>query len=207
MSAEDRHYMDIALRLGRKGLGRVAPNPSVGAVVVSPGGRIAGRGWTGEGGRPHAEPVALARAGNDARGGTLYVTLEPCNHSGRTPPCTEAVLAAGIARVFVGVADPNPKVRGGGARRLRRRGVKVEVGLEAERCRELLAPFAKRVITGMPLVTLKLAATLDGRIATRSGDSRWITGPEARRRAGRTVVGSGRAGRPADVSQPTGDAS
>jgi len=180
----DSAYMLQAVRLARRGLGRTSPNPPVGAVVVSRG-RVVGKGYHMRAGAAHAEVVALRDAGAKARGATLYVTLEPCNHTGRTPPCTEAVLEAGVRRVVIGVRDPNPEVSGGGCARLRRRRVEVEVGVEAERCGELLAAFAKRITTGLPLVTLKLAATLDGRIATRTGDSRWITGDRARRRVHR----------------------
>ncbi len=176
----DAEHMRLAIRLARKGLGRTSPNPPVGAVVVQ-AGRIVGKGYHRRAGMPHAEVEALADAGRRARGATLYVTLEPCNHTGRTPPCTEAVLAAGVGRVVVGCLDPDPSVKGGGARRLRRRGIEVVVDVEGEGCAEILRPFATRVTTGLPLVTLKLAATLDGRIATRSGDSRWISGEKARR--------------------------
>jgi diaminohydroxyphosphoribosylaminopyrimidine deaminase/5-amino-6-(5-phosphoribosylamino)uracil reductase len=149
--------------------------------VIVHGGRIVGRGWHHRPGLGHGEVEALRDAGSRARGATLYVTLEPCNHHGRTPPCTEAVLAAGIRRVVYGVRDPNPRVRGGGAARLRRRGVVVTGGVEAAACADLLAGFTSVVTRGRPFVTLKLAATLDGRIATRTGASRWITGEPARR--------------------------
>lgn len=176
----DVSFMRLALRLGRKGLGRTSPNPPVGAVVVAHS-VVVGRGYHRQAGGPHAEVEALYDAGRRAAGGTLYVTLEPCNHHGRTPPCTEAILAAGIRRVLVGVRDPNPHVRGKGAARLRRRGIEVEIGVEAEACSELIAAFAKHSRTGRPYVTLKLAASLDGRIATQTGASRWITGEKARR--------------------------
>jgi diaminohydroxyphosphoribosylaminopyrimidine deaminase/5-amino-6-(5-phosphoribosylamino)uracil reductase len=143
-------------------------------------GEIIGRGFHERAGAAHAEVVALRQAGKRARGATLFVTLEPCNHVGRTPPCTEAILAAGIDRVVFGVRDANPAVRGRGATRLRRRGVEVVEGVEAADCAVLIEGFAKRVVTGLPFVTLKLAASLDGRIATRSGESRWITGETAR---------------------------
>lgn len=172
--------MRLAIRLARRGLGRTSPNPPVGAVVVRRG-RVVGRGFHRRAGEPHAEIEALRAAGHRARAATLYVTLEPCNHHGRTPPCSEAVLAAGVQRVVIGARDPNPHVRGRGADRLRRAGVAVDLGVEAAACAELIAPFAKYVRTGLPLVTLKLAASLDGRIATASGASRWITGPPARR--------------------------
>ncbi len=145
------------------------------------GGRVVGQGFHRRAGAPHAEVEAISDAGRRARGASMYVTLEPCNHTGRTPPCTEALLTAGVARLFVGCPDPNPDVAGGGVRRLRRRGVEVVTGVEAEACAEVLRAFTTRVTTGMPLVTLKLAATLDGRIATRNGESRWITGERARR--------------------------
>ena len=144
-------------------------------------GTIVGRGYHRQAGGPHAEVTALDAAGDRAAGGTLYVTLEPCNHHGRTPPCTEAILAAGIGRVVVGVRDPNPQVRGKGATRLRRRGVEVVSGVEEEACLDLITAFSKHTRTGRPYVTLKLAASLDGRIATSSGASRWITGEKARR--------------------------
>lgn len=171
--------MRQAIALARRGLGRTSPNPPVGAVVVARG-RIVGRGWHRRAGAPHGEAAALRAAGVRARGATLYVTLEPCNHHGRTPPCTEAVLAAGIRRVVFGARDPNPRVRGGGAARLRRAGIEVVGGVEAAACAELIAGFTSLVRRGRPLLTLKLAATLDGRIATRTGASRWITGPAAR---------------------------
>jgi diaminohydroxyphosphoribosylaminopyrimidine deaminase/5-amino-6-(5-phosphoribosylamino)uracil reductase len=176
---DDATFMRLAVRLGRKGLGRTSPNPPVGAVVVR-GGEIVGRGYHRRAGEPHAEVEALRAAGERASGATLFVTLAPCNHHGRTPPCTEAVVAAGIRRVVVGVRDPNARVSGDGLTRLRRRGLAVEVGVEAAACAELIAAFRTSVETGLPLVTLKLAASLDGRIATRTGDSRWITGVRAR---------------------------
>lgn len=176
----DVSFMRLALRLGRKGLGRTSPNPAVGAVVVA-GDTVVGRGYHRQAGGPHAEAAALDAAGDRAAGGTLYVTLEPCNHHGRTPPCTDAILAAGIRRVVLGVRDPNPQVRGKGATRLRRRGVEVVIGVEEEACIDLITAFSKHTRTGRPYVTLKLAASLDGRIATSSGASRWITGEKARR--------------------------
>lgn len=174
--------MRSALALARRGLGSTWPNPSVGCVVVRDG-RVVGRGRTGDGGRPHAEIVALAQAGADARGATAYVTLEPCSHHGRTPPCADALVTAGIARVVVATTDPDPRVDGRGLRRLGAAGVAVEGGVLRPDGVELLAGFAKRVTEGRPLVTLKLATTLDGRIATSGGESKWITGPQARRAA------------------------
>jgi diaminohydroxyphosphoribosylaminopyrimidine deaminase / 5-amino-6-(5-phosphoribosylamino)uracil reductase len=171
--------MRAALALARRGLGNVWPNPAVGCVIVNEG-RVVGRGWTQPGGRPHAESEALARAGEGARGATAYVTLEPCCHWGRTPPCAEALIAAGIARVVVALEDPDRRVAGGGIARLRGAGIAVETGLCAEAAEEVNAGFLERVRLGRPLVTLKLATSLDGRIATAGGDSRWITGQWAR---------------------------
>ncbi len=198
MSAgRDREFMAEAIALARRGLGRTSPNPAVGAMVVRAGKRV-GRGWHRRAGGPHAEVFALREAGARARGATLYVTLEPCSHVGKTEPCVEVVLASGIRRVVVGTIDPNPRVQGRGIAKLRRAGVDVRVGVLAEECREIIENFEKHVTTGLPFVLLKLAATLDGRIATASGDSRWITGPAARRRAHQlrnrldaVVVGSG----------------
>jgi len=172
--------MREAVRLARRGIGRTSPNPPVGAVVVARG-RIIGRGYHRRAGEPHAEIEALAAAGDGARGATLYVTLEPCNHHGRTPPCTAAVIRAGVRRVVIGARDPNPHVTGQGVETLRRDGIAVNVGLEEAACAALVVPFAKFVRTGLPHVTLKLAASLDGRIATRTGASRWVTGEAARR--------------------------
>jgi diaminohydroxyphosphoribosylaminopyrimidine deaminase/5-amino-6-(5-phosphoribosylamino)uracil reductase len=195
--AEDEAHMRAALALAARGLGNTWPNPSVGCVIVRDGA-VVGRGWTAPGGRPHAETEALRRAGAAARGATAYVTLEPCCHWGRTPPCTDALISAGVARVVVALRDPDPRVDGRGLRLLRAAGIVVEHGvLEAEAAR-VTAGFVKRVSDGLPLVTLKLASTLDGRIATRSGESRWITGPAARRavhgmrgRHDAVLVGSG----------------
>lgn len=171
--------MASALALARRALGRAAPNPAVGCVVAKDG-RVVGRGWTQPGGRPHAETEALARAGPLARGGTAYVTFEPCAHHGRTPPCSEALAGAGIARCLVALEDPDPRVSGRGIAGLKAAGVAVEVGLLAEAAAEVNAGFLTRIREGRPLVTLKLASTLDGRIATGGGESRWITGPAAR---------------------------
>ena len=175
----DRAYMLRALRLAARARGRTSPNPMVGCVLVK-GGRIVGAGYHHRAGLPHAEAEALAAAGRKARGATAYVTLEPCNHIGRTGPCSEALIAAGVARVVVAMADPNPKVAGGGAARLRAAGIPVEIGLCEAEARELVGGFVSWVVTGRPRVTLKAAITLDGRIATRSGDSRWVTGEAAR---------------------------
>lgn len=175
--------MRSSLALAARGLGNTWPNPAVGCVVVDAAGQVVGRGWTQPGGRPHAETEALRRAGASARGGTAYVTLEPCCHWGRTPPCTDAIIAAGIARVVVALRDPDPRVDGEGLTRLREAGIVVEEGLLRAEAASLNAGFIKRLRQGMPLVTLKLATTLDGRIATASKQSRWITGPESRRAA------------------------
>ena len=172
--------MAHALALGRRGLGHVWPNPAVGCVLVQ-GARVVGRGWTRPGGRPHAEAVALSQAGDAARGATAYVSLEPCAHHGRTPPCAEALVAAGVARVVTAIEDPDPRVAGRGHEILRSAGIIVETGIEVEAARRDQAGFLSRVTRGRPLMTLKLATSLDGRIATASGESRWITGPEARR--------------------------
>jgi diaminohydroxyphosphoribosylaminopyrimidine deaminase/5-amino-6-(5-phosphoribosylamino)uracil reductase len=175
----DSDYMRMALDLAAKGRGFTSPNPMVGAVVVS-GDQVVGRGYHAAAGTPHAEVNALDDAGDDARGATLYVTLEPCNHQGRTPPCTHRVLAAGIRRVVAAMTDPNPDVSGGGNDWLRAQGLTVDTGiLEADAIR-LNEAFVKFVTTRRPFVILKCAATLDGRIATRTGDSRWVTGPQAR---------------------------
>ncbi len=177
-------FMRRALRLARKGAGRTAPNPAVGAVVVR-GGRVVGEGYHHAAGLPHAEIEALREAGRAARGADLYVTLEPCGHHGRTGPCTEAILAAGIARVAYAMEDPNPAVSGRGARRLRDAGLSVHRGPMEPEARELNRGFCRWVVAGKPFVTLKLAVSLDGQIAAAGGDSRWITGEAARRRVHR----------------------
>ena len=174
--------MRAALALAGRGLGNTWPNPAVGCVIVQ-GGRVVGRGWTAPGGRPHAETRALAEAGESAKGATAYITLEPCSHHGKTPPCADALVAAGIRRCVVALGDPDPRVNGRGLERLRAAGVEVELGLLAGEAAEMQAGFLLRVREGRPLVTLKLATTLDGRIATATGESQWITGPEARRLA------------------------
>lgn len=171
--------MRAALALARRSLGRTWPNPAVGCVVVKDG-RIVGRGRTQEGGRPHAETEALAQAGTAARGATVYVTLEPCAHHGRTPPCADALVAAGVAKVVSALEDPDPRVNGGGHSRLRAAGIAVEVGDGAAEAAEINAGFLLRVREGRPLFRLKLAGSLDGRIATATGESKWITGEAAR---------------------------
>ena len=171
--------MQRALELAHTIRGRVSPNPAVGAVLVRDG-RIVGEGCTQPPGGPHAEIVALRAAGEAARGARLSVTLEPCNHYGRTPPCTDAILAAGVASVDCAMEDPDPQVRGAGIARLRAEGVTVEVGSHEQEANDLLEDYVKHRLTGLPFVTVKFAASLDGKIATRSGDSRWISGPEVR---------------------------
>ena len=180
--AEDAAHMRAALALARRGNGRTWPNPSVGCVIVRDG-RVVGRATTAAGGRPHAEPQALAMAGAAARGATAYVTLEPCCFHGRTPPCTDALIAAGVARVVVGVRDPDQRVNGAGLARLRAAGIVVEEGVLGGEAEDVVAGFFARVRRGRPMVTLKLASTLDGRIATRTGESQWITAAPARRMA------------------------
>ena len=178
----DREHMRAALALARRGWGSTAPNPAVGCVLVREG-RVVGRGWTAPGGRPHAEALALAHAGDAARGATAYVTLEPCAHHGRTPPCAEALATAGVARVVVAAPDPDSRVDGRGVAILRAAGIAVTEGVLRAEAEEVHAGFLSRVLHGRPLTTLKLATTLDGRIATRTGESQWITGAEARRAA------------------------
>src|ERR1700720_3115378 len=178
----DLWAMRTALALARRGLGTVWPNPAVGCVIVG-NARVVGRGWTQPGGRPHGETEALRRAGEAAGGASAYVSLEPCCHWGRTPPCTDALIAAGVRRVVVALEDPDPRVAGEGLRRLRAAGLDVEAGLCATEAAEINAGFLSRLRFGRPLVTLKLATSLDGRIATASGESRWITGAPARERA------------------------
>ncbi len=209
--------MKAALSLGRRGMGRVWPNPAVGCVIVKDG-IVVGRGRTADGGRPHAEVVALAQAGAAARGATAYVTLEPCAHTGQTGPCADALSKAGVRRVIVATSDPDPRVCGGGIEMLRAAGIEVEVGICQSEADHDHAGFFQRIERSRPFVTLKLALSLDGRIATRTGDSQWITGPEARQmvhamraRHDAVLVGGGtaRADNPAlnvrgwgDVPQP-----
>ncbi len=178
----DLRSMRASLALARRGLGTVWPNPAVGCVIVDRG-RVVGRGWTQPGGRPHGETEALGRAGEAARGATAYVSLEPCCHWGRTPPCTDALIAAGMRRVVVALEDPDPRVAGAGVRQLRAAGLDVETGLCKAEAAEINAGFLCRLRNGRPLVTLKLATSLDGRIATGRGESQWITGSPARERA------------------------
>jgi diaminohydroxyphosphoribosylaminopyrimidine deaminase/5-amino-6-(5-phosphoribosylamino)uracil reductase len=174
----DVSVMRLALDEARRAM--PSPNPPVGAVVVTKDGRVVGHGHHARAGEPHAEIMALAEAGEEARGGTLYVTLEPCNHQGRTPPCVDAILTSGVKRVVVGCLDPNPAVTGGGAQRLADAGLEVELGVDQAEARAVIAPWTKFITSGLPFLSLKLALSLDGRIATRTGASKWVTGPEAR---------------------------
>lgn len=174
------NYMERALLLGRRALGTTSPNPSVGAVIVKDG-QIVSEGWTQPPGQQHAEAMAVQKAGPLAKGATLYVSLEPCNHIGRTPPCTEAIIEAGIIEVHIATADPNPKVRGGGLDRLNEAGIQTHLGEQERPAQQLIEAFTKHCKTGIPFVTAKFAMSLDGKIATRTGDSKWITGPESRR--------------------------
>jgi diaminohydroxyphosphoribosylaminopyrimidine deaminase / 5-amino-6-(5-phosphoribosylamino)uracil reductase len=178
----DLPHMHAALALARRGLGTTWPNPSVGCVIVRDG-RVVGRGTTQPGGRPHAEPIALTMAGEQAKGATVYVTLEPCCHQGRSAPCTDALVAAGVARVVIAATDLDNRVNGQGIQQLKAAGIEVETGLLEAEALDTLIGFNHRITLGRPMVTLKLASTLDGRIATHGGESQWITGTPARRMA------------------------
>ncbi len=177
----DARWMRRAAELARQAWGLTSPNPLVGAVLLRDG-EVVGEGYHHRAGQPHAEIEALRAAGDRARGATLYVTLEPCSTTGRTPPCTEAICAAGIARVVIGMIDPNPAHAGRGVDLLRAAGIEVETGVETELCAGLNRAFCCWITTGKPWVLLKMAMTLDGKIATASGESKWITGPAARSR-------------------------
>lgn len=197
MTEAPERFMRLALREAAKGLGRTRPNPPVGVVLVK-AGRVVARGHHARAGGPHAEVVALRAAGAAARGADLYTTLEPCDHYGKTPPCSLAILEAGVRRVLVGSRDPNQKGRG--VRRLRRAGVEVVEDVARADCDALVAPWLRFIATGRPFVTLKAAVTLDGKVATRTGDARWVTGEEARREVHRlrdqvdaVLVGAGTA--------------
>lgn len=179
MNTPDHGFMARALELARKGLYSTHPNPRVGCVIVQ-GGRIVGEGWHARAGEPHAEVHALRQAGDKARGATAYVTLEPCSHHGRTPPCADALINAGLARVVAAMQDPNPQVAGNGLQRLRQAGIEVQCGVLEVEARALNAGFIKRMEQGLPFVRVKLAMSLDGRTAMASGESQWITGPAAR---------------------------
>ncbi len=181
---EAQRFMALALKLARRALGRTSPNPAVGAVIAK-NGKVVGKGYHRAAGEPHAEVEAIRAAGSEARGAELFVTLEPCNHHGRTPPCVEAILEAGIAKVWYGMDDPNPGVRGGGAKRLREDGVEVVGHVFEERCRKLNEIYLLNITQRRPFVFLKLAMSLDGRIATRTGHSQWITSEASRRKVHR----------------------
>ena len=177
----DRRFMQLALRVARRMLGRTAPNPAVGAIIADEAtGEVIARGWTQQGGRPHAEGHALVRAGTRARGQTMYVTLEPCSHHGRTPPCADAIVAAGVRRVVCAIGDPNPEISGRGLAVLRSAGVRVDLGLCAEEARWMAAGHILRMTRDRPFVQLKVAVSSDGLIAPGDGAPRWVTGPEAR---------------------------
>src|SRR3989338_373685 len=173
-------FMGIALTLAKRGVGRTSPNPAVGAVLVK-NDKIISKGYHKKAGFSHAEINALREAGREARGADVYATLEPCSHFGKTQPCTDAIIKAGIKKVFIGMKDPNPLVAGRGIRRLRNAGIKVEIGILENECKNINEAYRKYITTKTPFVTLKLASTLDGRIATCTGESKWITGEVARR--------------------------
>jgi diaminohydroxyphosphoribosylaminopyrimidine deaminase / 5-amino-6-(5-phosphoribosylamino)uracil reductase len=176
----DEKYMRMALKLAAKAKGRTSPNPMVGAVVVK-NGKIIARGWHHKAGEPHAEAIALEKAGTAAQGATLYVTLEPCSHTDkRTPPCSPLVIQSGVKRAVIAMIDPNPRVSGGGIKTLGKAGLEVVTGVLEAEARKLNEAFVKHITTGMPFVTLKIAQTLDGKVATATGESKWITGEKAR---------------------------
>ena len=179
-TAFDQRMMARALRLARRGLFTTDPNPRVGAVITL-GERIVGEGWTDPVGGPHAEINALRTAGSLSRGATVYVSLEPCSHHGRTPPCADALIAAEVKRVVCAIGDPNPLVGGGGVSKLRAAGLEVGIGLLEKEAGQLNVGFFKRMTRGLPHVTVKVAASLDGKVALKNGNSRWITGEPARR--------------------------
>ena len=178
-SSDDHRFMAQALRLAERGLYSASPNPRVGCVIVRDG-QVVGEGWHERAGTPHAEIHALQQAGERMRGATVYVTLEPCSHHGRTPPCTDALIAADVARVVAAMRDPNPRVAGQGIEKLSRTGIQVEVGLMQVQAQELNIGFVSRMTRKRPWVRLKAAASLDGKTALNNGVSKWITGPAAR---------------------------
>lgn len=180
MTSSDTKHMKRALTLARKGIGKTSPNPAVGCVIVK-NGTVIGEGWHKKAGEPHAEIHALEMAGGAARGSDVYVTLEPCCHSGKTPPCSEALIRAGVKRVVAGMSDPNPRVSGGGLAALKQAGIETSCGVLEDACLALNRPFIKHITTGMPYVTYKCAMTLDGNIATITGESRWISCEESRK--------------------------
>ncbi|MEG3638260.1 bifunctional diaminohydroxyphosphoribosylaminopyrimidine deaminase/5-amino-6-(5-phosphoribosylamino)uracil reductase RibD [Magnetococcus sp. PR-3] len=183
-AGKDRAYMDQALRLAARGLGRTRPNPTVGCVIVKDD-RVIGKGWHRKAGGPHAEVEALHMAGEAARGATAYVTLEPCSHHGRTPPCCDGLIKAGIRRVVAAMEDPNPQVSGRGFQRMKQAGISVKIGVREDEAQSLIRPFITRMLHNRPMVTLKSAASLDGKTATRERHSQWITGAAARKRGHR----------------------
>ena len=172
-------YMRLALEQAQSGVGRTSPNPAVGAIIVKDG-KVVGSGFHPQAGQPHAEVFALREAGNLAAGADAYVTLEPCSHFGKTPPCADALIKAGVKRVYIGSVDPNPLVAGRGIEKLKSAGIRVESGILDVECRRLIAPFAKHIMSGLPFTIYKSAMTLDGATATHCGDSRWVSGPESR---------------------------
>jgi len=177
---EDRVFMGQAIRLAMRGLGRTAPNPPVGSIIVDKG-KVVGEGFHPKAGMPHAEVYALRAAGGAARGASMYVTLEPCVHHGKTPPCVDAIISAGIKRVVIGAADPNPVVKGKGIEKLKAHGIDVSLGVMQQECEDLISWYTKWMVYKRPYVILKAAMTLDGRIATATGDSKWITSEESRK--------------------------
>jgi diaminohydroxyphosphoribosylaminopyrimidine deaminase/5-amino-6-(5-phosphoribosylamino)uracil reductase len=177
---DDERWMKRALHLAEKGRGRTSPNPLVGAVLVKRG-KVVGEGYHARAGESHAEIVAIKKAGEKAKGATLYVNLEPCSHYGKTPPCAPAVIEAGVRKVIVGIEDPNPLVKGRGLALLKQAGLDVKVGLLEKECHRLNEAFCKYIVQHEPFIILKMAATLDGKLATRSGESQWITGETSRR--------------------------
>ena len=176
---KQRQYMQLALDLAKRGEGRTAPNPPVGAVIVN-AGKIVGEGYHPRAGEPHAEIFALRQAGEKARRADIYVTLEPCSHHGKTPPCADALIAAGVKAVYVGAVDPNPQVSGRGIKRLQEAGIDVHTGILDVECCRLIKPFKKHISTGQPFTIYKAAMTLDGNTATTTGDSKWVSGEESR---------------------------
>ena len=179
MISADLKYMKRALTLARKGIGKTSPNPAVGCVIVK-NGKVVGEGWHKRAGGHHAEVHALQMAGDAAQGADVYVTLEPCSHTGKTPPCCEALIRAKVKHVVVGMSDPNPRVNGSGLKALEQAGIQTTCGIMEDECRAINRPFIKHVTTGLPFITFKCAMTLDGNIATVTGESRWISGEESR---------------------------
>ena len=176
----DKRYMALAIKLAKKAEGRTSPNPLVGALIVK-GNRIIGKGYHKRCGLPHAEVNAIRSAGSEAKGSTLYVTLEPCDHHGRTAPCTDAIIKSGIRRVVTAMMDPNPLTDGRGIKKLRAHGIRIKTGVLENEARAINKPFIKFIIKRLPYVRVKVAESIDGKIATKSGDSKWITGEESRR--------------------------